>query len=74
MQGDTFAADGSDGKEYTVRIYPTKVAISTPEGTSLVPGPPDLHTTCGRRVTRIEKGKYRLDDGVILVSESNDAP
>ena len=75
MQGDSFTAEGSDGREHTVHIHTTSVTVSSPLGTTVVPGPPDLRTSDGLRAVRLEGRRYRIDGtGVILVSESKDAP
>ncbi len=72
----SFIAEGDDGLRHTIHVY-TKAADAGTRGdpTATAGRVGKLRTSDGLRVTRLEKGVYRIDDtGVTLRSTSPDAP
>lgn len=67
-QGAFLAKDGA-GKDYTIHVYASVVGGEIREATS-------LHTTDGRRVDRLGKGRYEIRDRptIPLHSDDPDAP
>lgn len=70
-----FIATDSEGKEYKIFIYIDYYkANSFDKPNDVVQGPKTLETSDGRKVNRIEKGKYQIvPTGTILLSKSPDA-
>ena len=72
----TFTATSEAGTEYTIRVRIPRVSIPGRGGPLATrAGRPELHTSDGRSVNRLEKGVYQVvTTGVVLRSSSPDAP
>lgn len=67
----TFAATGSDGKQYTVYEF----AAAFLEGGGDAEGAKSLETSCGRKLNRLRKGEYQIvGSTVTLRSSDSNAP
>ena len=68
-----FAAAGSDGRAYSVEVVQA-FSVARIGATPVAVGPAALFTTNGQPVTRVRKGRYRVDvTGVTLTSTGGNA-
>lgn len=66
-----FAARGDDGNSYDIHVYGHRINTSTLAGPSSIEGLPELRTSDGFSVNRLDRGRYTIvQTGVML--ESND--
>jgi hypothetical protein len=70
-QTASFRAEDAAGNSYLISVFSTY----DDAGTSLLAGRDELCTSSGLSVTRLQKGKYKIDEtGVLLSTDAAAAP